>query len=45
MMNTKTNALVQTWVPVTDANGRTRLECQWLPTRPAGMPTQVGHAA
>ena len=45
MMNAKTNGLVQTWVPVTDVDGRTRLECQWLEARPAGLATHVGHAA
>lgn len=45
MSNSKANGLSQTWVPVTDASGRTHLECQWLPARPAALMTQVGHAA
>jgi hypothetical protein len=26
----RTSALVQTWVPVTDARGRTHLEARWI---------------
>lgn len=40
---TMTATLVQTWVPVTDADGRTRLEAHW--GDPSNTPTQVGHAA
>ncbi|HEU5037040.1 MAG TPA: hypothetical protein VFT70_08540 [Nocardioides sp.] len=40
-----TNDLVQTWVSVTDATGRTRLEARWIPAPQSGAPIQVGHAA
>jgi hypothetical protein len=37
------NGLVQTWVPVTDSQGRARLEAHWVA---AGAPaTHVTHAA
>ncbi|ABL84099.1 hypothetical protein Noca_4604 [Nocardioides sp. JS614] len=41
---TMTNSLVQTWVPVTDADGRTHLEARWTPAH-AGAPVQAPHAA
>ncbi len=34
--------LVQTWVPVTDAEGRTRLEARWSDP---SLPTHATHAA
>ena len=39
---TMTGRLVQHWVTVTDAAGRTRLEAQWAPP---GAPTHVPNAA
>lgn len=39
---TRTTGLVQTWVSVTDAQGRTRLEARWVPATHAA---QVVHAA
>lgn len=35
-------SLTQTWVAVTDADGRTRLEAHWAPATPAHTPA---HAA
>jgi len=37
-----TRGLVQTWVPVTDSEGRTRLEAQWVAV---GTPASATHAA
>jgi len=37
------NGLVQTWMPVTDDQGRTRLEAHW--TDAAAPATHVTHAA
>ena len=42
---TMTNDLVQTWVPVTDIDGRTHLEARWTPAPHAGAPVQAPHAA
>ena len=45
MTNTTTaNGLVQTWVPVTDGQGRTHLEAHWTDTHTAPA-THVTHAA
>ena len=38
------NSLVQTWVPVTDSEGRTHLEAQWSDGSSAPA-THVTHAA
>jgi hypothetical protein len=38
-----TNSLVQTWVPVTDSDGRTHLEAHWVEAGTAHH--QVTHAA
>jgi hypothetical protein len=35
--------LVQTWVPVTDKDGRTRLEAHWV--QASSAPTHATHAA
>jgi hypothetical protein len=40
-----TNNLVQTWVSVTDVNGRTRLEARWIPAPQSGAPSHVTYAA
>ncbi len=40
-----TNNLVQTWVSVTDVNGRTHLEARWIPASHSGAPSYVTHAA
>ncbi len=37
--------LMQTWVPVTDVHGQTRLEARWTSAPPAGAPAQAPHAA
>ncbi|MBI2243743.1 hypothetical protein [Nocardioides sp.] len=42
---TMTDNLVQTWVPVADARGRTHLEARWTSARPAAVPAQAPHAA
>jgi hypothetical protein len=44
-MSTKNMAggLVQTWVPVTDKDGRTHLEAHWVD--PSSASTHVTHAA
>jgi len=39
-----TSGLVQTWVPVTDSQGRTHLEAQWT-TSPATSTVHITHAA
>ena len=39
-----TNGLVQTWVPVTDSQGRTHLEAQWTHGA-ATAPAHITHAA
>lgn len=41
--STMTSGLVQTWVPVTDASGRTHLEAHWVDSSTA--PTHITHAA
>ncbi len=38
-----TSGLVQTWVPVTDSQGRTHLEAQW--TSATTTPAHITHAA
>ena len=38
-----TNNLVQTWVPVTDDSGRTRLEARWTAPTQTGVPAHVTH--
>ncbi len=43
MMNTQTNALVQTWVPAVDDRGRTYLEARWIDA--SQLPVHVTHAA
>lgn len=43
MSSQMTSSLTQTWVPVTDAQGRTRLEAHWTSAAPA--PTHTVHAA
>lgn len=40
--HTTTSGLIQRWVPVTDARGRTRLEAVWLP---ASERLHANHAA
>jgi len=40
-----TNNLVQTWVSVTDLDGRTRLEARWTPAPQSGAPVHVVDAA
>lgn len=39
-----TNGLQQTWVPVTDSQGRTHLEAQWT-SGPSTSPVHITHAA
>ncbi len=41
----KTNSLVQGWVAVTDASGRTRLESRWFEASAPVAPTHAVHAA
>jgi len=41
--HSKANGLVQTWVPVTDNQGRTYLEAHW--TDASAPATHVTHAA
>jgi hypothetical protein len=41
--NKMANGLVQVWVPVTDSQGRTRVEAHWIDA--ATAPTHVTHAA
>jgi len=41
--HSKANGLVQTWVPVTDGQGRTYLEAHW--TDSSAPATHVTHAA
>jgi hypothetical protein len=43
--DTMTHDLVQTWVSVTDADGRTRLEARWTPVPHSGAPEHVVPAA
>ena len=40
-----TNHPVQTWVEVTDVNGRSHLEARWTEPRESGFPVHVSHAA
>lgn len=39
-----TSNLVQTWVPVIDAQGRTRLEARWTAPVQTGTPVHAVHA-
>lgn len=39
-----TSNLVQTWVPVIDAQGRTRLEARWTAPVQSATPAHVVHA-
>ncbi|WP_269319768.1 hypothetical protein [Nocardioides sp. URHA0020] len=41
--NSTATGLVQTWVPVTDLQGRTHLEAHWIDTTAPATP--VTHAA
>jgi hypothetical protein len=38
-----TSSLVQTWVPVTDARGRTHLEARWVAPSQAAAPALDTH--
>lgn len=38
-----TNNLVQTWVPVTDDSGRSRLEARWTTPAQNGAPRYATH--
>jgi hypothetical protein len=40
-----TNNLVQTWVSVTDADGRSRLEARWITAPQSGAPSHATYAA
>lgn len=40
-----TSSLVQTWVPVTDAQGRTHLEARWTTPAQSGTPAHAAHPA
>jgi hypothetical protein len=42
---TMSTRLVQTWVPATDVQGRTRLEARWTQGPRSGVPTQTPRAA
>ncbi len=38
-----TSSLVQTWVPVADARGRTHLEARWTAPSQLGTPAHQAH--